>query len=91
MPSTTPAATAAHEPRICELLATWQASAPPMNASNAEVADWFALSVRLLTPITGNPAHPQYAEACELARENSHDALALRQGDQAAAGSAGAR
>lgn len=86
MRSITSAATAAHEPTICELLATWQSSAPPMSAPNSVVADWFALSVRLLTPITSNPAHPQHTEACELAQENSHDALALR-----AAGSEGVR
>ncbi|RDI20332.1 hypothetical protein [Lentzea flaviverrucosa] len=86
MPSTTSATTAAPEPAICDLLATWQDSAPPMNATNAVVADWFALSVRLLTPITSNPAHPQHAEACALAQENSHDALALRE-----AGTAGER
>ncbi len=80
MPSTTTEST------ICELLACWQASAPPEHASNAVVADWFALSVKLLSPITSNPAHPQHAEACELAAENSHDALALR----GCAGSAGA-
>lgn len=80
MPSTTT------EPTICELLASWQASAPPENAPNAAVADWFALSVKLLIPITSDPTHPQYTEACELAAENSHDALALR----SCAGSAGA-
>jgi hypothetical protein len=83
MPSTATTA----EPTICELLATWQGSAPPENAPNAVVADWFALSVKLLAPITSDPAHPQHADACELARENSHDALALRE----CAGSAGAR
>ncbi|ANZ36875.1 hypothetical protein BBK82_13115 [Lentzea guizhouensis] len=87
MPSTSFTSTSTTaEPTICELLATWQASAPSEDAPNSVVADWFALSVRLLTPITGNPAHPQHADACELARENSHDALALRAG----AGSAGA-
>lgn len=80
MPSTTT------EPTICELLASWQASAPPDHATNTTVADWFALSVKLLIPITSNPAHPQHTEACELAAENSHDALVLR----SCAGTAGA-
>lgn len=79
--------TTATEPTICELLARWQLSAPPEHATNAAVADWFAQSVKLLTPITSNPAHPQHTEACELAAENSHDALTLR----GCAGSAGAR
>jgi hypothetical protein len=82
--TTTHPATA--EPTICELLASWQASAPPEHATNAVVADWFALSVKLLSPITCDPTHPQHAEACQLAAENSHDALALR----SCTGSAGA-
>ncbi|MEV6714837.1 hypothetical protein AB0M48_22710 [Lentzea sp. NPDC051208] len=67
------------EPTICELLESWQQAVPLIGARDDVVADWFEQSVKLLTPITSDPTHPQYAEACELARENSHDALALRQ------------
>ncbi|GLZ36343.1 hypothetical protein Lesp02_85300 [Lentzea sp. NBRC 105346] len=83
MSTTTDARAAGTEPTIAELLATWQQTAPPMTAPDHEVADWFEQSVTLLAPITHDPAHPQHAAACELAAENSHDALALRESARA--------
>ncbi|WP_330272287.1 hypothetical protein OG205_35725 [Lentzea sp. NBC_00516] len=79
MSTTINARSSGSEPTICELLTTWQETAPPMTAPDIEAAAWFERSVHLLAPITGNPAHPQHAEACALAAENSHDALALRE------------
>lgn len=87
MSTTITAPSAGTEPMICELLAAWQEAIPPMDAPADEVADWFERSVHLLEPITQSPAHPQHADACALAAENSHDALALR----GCSGSAGAR
>lgn len=79
MSTTITAPSAGTEPTICELLAAWHEANPPMDAPDLAVADWFEQGVRLLMPITTDRAHPQHTTACEMAREYSHDALALRE------------
>ncbi|MCR3746658.1 hypothetical protein [Lentzea californiensis] len=79
MSTTITAPSAGTEPTICELLATWHEANPPMGAPDLEVAAWFEQGVRLLKPITSDPAHPQHITACEMAAEYSHDALAMHE------------
>jgi len=68
----------AAQPRLGDILTGWRLLTPGTQAPDAAVADWFAFGVKLLALITSNPSHPEHTEACALAAEFSHDAIALR-------------
>ena len=64
-------------PNLGDVLTAWRALDPGLKAPDADVAGWFEFGVKLLALITAHHSHPDYIEACELAREFSHAVISL--------------
>ncbi|MEU0885544.1 hypothetical protein ABZ345_43765 [Lentzea sp. NPDC005914] len=65
-------------PQLAEVLAVWTERTPRATATDAELAEWFALKAELLAVITCNPDHPEFDQARHFARKAEQSANHLR-------------